>query len=118
MLERIPDPYSVNAIADDLSEAWAKASAIAAGITGARDIPNEEVLDGLAQLTWELADAIKAMKDKVHPRNIEQEIAWIRENAERRVADLLEDQEEEPDDDKPSPKLKVVSRAQVEGEGQ
>jgi hypothetical protein len=40
------------------------------------------------------ADAIKAMKDKVHPRNI----AWIRENAERRVAELLEDQEEEPDE--------------------
>ncbi len=72
-------------ITDELDEAWAKASAIAAGITGARDVPDEEVLDGLAQLTWELADAIKAMKDKVHPRNIEQEIAWIRENAERRL---------------------------------
>ena len=99
-------------ITDELSEAWSKASAIAAGITGARDIPNEEVLDCLAQLTWELADAIKAMKDKVHPRNLEQEIAWIRENAERRVAELLEDQEEEPEDDKPepSPKLKVVPK--------
>ena len=41
-------------ITDELSEAWAKASAIAAGITGARDVPDEEVLDGLAQLTWEL----------------------------------------------------------------
>ncbi len=96
-------------IADDLSEAWAKASAIAAGITGARDIPNEEVLDGLAQLTWELADAIKAMKDKVDPRDIEQEIAWIRKNAERRVSELLEDQEE-PDEPEPSARLKVVSK--------
>ena len=110
------DPNKID-ITDDLSEAWAKASAIAAGITGARDIPNEEVLDGLAHLTWELADAIKAMKDKVHPRDLEQEIAWIRENAERRVAELLEDQEE-PDDDTPSARLKVVSRAQVGGEGQ
>ena len=50
------------------------------------------------------------MKVKVHPRNIEQEIAWIRENAERRVAELLEDQEEEPDEPEPSAKLKVVSK--------
>ena len=48
---------------------------------------------------------------KVHPRNIEQEIAWIREDAERRVAELLEDQEEEePDEPEPSAKLKVVSK--------
>ena len=103
------DPAKID-ITDDLSEAWSKASAIAAGITGARDIPNEEVLDGLAQLTWELADAIKAMKEKVYPRDIEQEITWIRENAERRVAELQEDQEEEQGDDKPSAKLKAVSK--------
>ena len=51
------------------------------------------------------------MKEKVDPRDVEQEIAWIRENAERRVAELLEDQEEEePDEPEPSAKLKVVSK--------